>query len=156
MPRRGRVLELNGERAWVSAERRGICDGCSDQASCSLHGDGGAGEPDLILVDNPLRARPGDTVEFDLPGRSELRVSLLVWTVPLAGLIAGAVAGSALHPHLPVGQDGATLLGAVAGFLASYAVLRQVDRRAARDERLVPRIVRIVAPSDRRSDRSPT
>ena len=52
------------------------------------------------------------TVEFDLPGHSELKISLVLWAVPLLGLVAGAAAGAGLHPLLPVGRDLATLLGA--------------------------------------------
>ena len=147
MPRVGLLIEALGEQATVRASRRGVCADCSGSGACSFENALGKGEPETVTVYNPIRARPGDYVEFDLTGHTELKVSLLVWVVPLVGLVLGAVAGSAAHVRLSMGPDVATLLGAIAGFIAAFAVVKWVDRRSGRDARLVPHILKVVDPS---------
>jgi sigma-E factor negative regulatory protein RseC len=142
MSRLGHVIETRGDHATISTSRRGICDGCSEKSSCSFESALGKDTPEEVLALNPVNARVGDHVEFDLPGHTELKVSLVVWGVPVAGLIAGAAAGSNLG--LPLSEDLATLLGAVAGSVLAYLAVMLYDRRAARDSRLKPRILKIV------------
>lgn len=147
MSRFGVVIKALGDRAVISTARRGVCDGCGERSSCAFDLILGKGTPDEVAVENPVRARPGDLVEFDLPGHTELKVSLLVWAVPLAGLVAGAVAGANLAASLGISQDLGTLLGALASLaLASVGVVF-FDRRARKDPRLVPRIIKVVNPS---------
>lgn len=147
MPRIGYILETDGDRATVSTTRRGICAACSERSSCSFENALGKDVPEEVVVRNGIGARTGDYVEFDLQGHVELKVSLLVWIVPLAGLIAGAAIGAGVHRHLSLEQDPATLLGAVAGFVVSFAVVVLCDRLAAEDARLLPLVLRVVEPS---------
>ncbi len=144
MLRTGQILELSGDLAQVATNRQGICADCADKTSCSAGATATPGVAEVVTVRNPLHARPGDTVEFDLPGHSELRVSLLVWVVPLVGIILGAICGAQLHTALPLDRDLSTLLGAALGAAVAFALLIRVDKRARSDERLVPVIVRIV------------
>ena len=129
--------------AWVKTTRSSACESCSSRHAC--HADSAGKEMEVEAVNTP-GARPGDFVEFDLPGHLELKVSLLVWSVPLAGLIAGAVAGNLFHEALSLSRDPATLLGAGLGLALAFACVRVVDRRAARGRRLVPHILRVVRP----------
>ena len=143
MSRPGLVLGLHGARARVSTARRGLCGECSDKVACGMHMGDSVDSSEVVLADNPLGARPGDVVEIDLPPTVELKVSFLVWMMPLIGLVAGAAIGSAVHVSVGLSVDVATLLGAISGTAAAYAVLRRIDRKAAGDRRLEQRIVRI-------------
>jgi sigma-E factor negative regulatory protein RseC len=140
----GTVLETDGNRAEVSTSREDPCGGCSERSACGM---GLFAKPREVLLtaENRVNARPGDTVELALSAPTALRLSLLVWILPLAGLIAGAVLGVALHERLRIGEDPAALLGAAVGVVASALLLVRYDRRAARDRRLVPRIVKVVS-----------
>ena len=140
----GVVIETEGGRAQVATSRRGPCGECADGAACSLPILPIPRADEVITVENRAGAAAGDTVELELPGHMELKLSFLVWSAPMVGLVGGAAAGAALHQSLGLSQDAATLAGAVAGFLGTLAGLRVIDRRAARDPRLVPRIRRVV------------
>jgi len=147
MSRFGTVIEIRGDRALVAASLRGICADCADRSACSMDSSDGAdgtGRTDEIEVLNPINARPGHTVEFDLPGHTELKVSLLIWAVPVVGLIAGAAAGATLLAGLGLSADLATLIGAAAGIGLGFAIVVACDRKAARTRALVPRIKKIV------------
>jgi sigma-E factor negative regulatory protein RseC len=143
---RGVVLRTDGTRAEVSTSRRGACSACSEAAVCGV-GDAERCD-DVVSVRNGIGARVGDTVELDLPGNAVLRLSLLVWIVPLAGLLLGAAAGTMFAAGAgmrgPTAGDGVALLGALAGTVAAFAVLRAVDRRHGGDPSLTPLITRVV------------
>ena len=147
MPRIGYIIETDGDRATVSTTRRGICAACSERSSCSFESALGKDVPEKVVVRNAIGANPGDFIEFDLQGHTELKVSLLVWIVPLVGLIAGAVLGAGMHVYLSLEQDPATLLGAAIGFIIAFAVVVLCDRRVADDARLLPLVLRVVKPS---------
>lgn len=147
MPRFGIILETREGRALVSTARRGVCAECSEKASCSFENALGKTEAEQVEVFNPVNAGIGQFVEFDLPGRTELKLSVLIWAVPVAGLIAGAVLGHGFHEVFSAEPDPATFIGAVAGLFASLAPVIVYDRRSRRDPRLVPSIIRTVDPS---------
>lgn len=157
MSRIGHVLETSGGRALISTARRGICDGCKTRSECafdmalaneSSKTSESSETPEKIMVANPVDARAGDTVEFDLPGHTELKLSFIIWVVPLLGLIGGAVAGAALHETLSLPRDPATLLGALTGLVLAFVLVIFYDRKARSDPRLEPRILKIVNASD--------
>lgn len=147
MVRIGVVLEVVGEHARLETSRRGVCEGCADHASCAVEGAVSSGVSEVVTARNPVGAGPGDRVEFDLPGHTELKISLLVWVVPLCGVIAGAIVGAGLHESLPLDRDLSTLLGAVVGAAAAFGVVIPIDRRVRGSAALVPRILKVLPPS---------
>lgn len=138
----GVVLETEDGRAQVSTWRFSACGGCSEAETCGIAGTEAC--RDVVTVRNPVGARPGDTVELDLPGSAALRLSLLVWMVPAAGLLLGAVAGGWLAAAWGVpDRDVSALVGAVLGTALAFVVLHRIDRTAGSDPRLTPFIARV-------------
>jgi len=131
----GRVLATHDGRADVSTRRVGACAGCSEAGSCTIRAVESCEE--VVTVRNGVGARVGDVVELGLPGRAALQLSLLVWLVPALGLVLGALCGAW------VGGDLATLVGALAGTAASWALLRRIDRAAGESAAFTPFITRI-------------
>ncbi len=148
MARVGFILETKGKYATISTTRRGICEGCADQSSCSFENALGKGTPEEVTALNSIEAKAGDTVEFDLIGHTELKISLIVWIVPLIGILIGAFAGSNLHGHIGLSKDIGTLLGVVVGFLAAFSLVVFLDRRSAKSRVLMPLILRRISKSD--------
>jgi sigma-E factor negative regulatory protein RseC len=146
MPRTGYVLSVDSSQATISTKKRGVCDSCSEAGNCGMDTELIKEQPEIVVAENPLGARVGDFVDFDLPDGQELRVSLLIWIVPLIGMVIGVAGGAVLADSLPVSQDLAAVLGAAVGLLAAFGVLRIVDRRAEGDERLTHRVTRVVTP----------
>ncbi len=147
MPRYGTVLEITGDRAIITTSRRGVCDGCTERSRCSFDSALGKDSPERVTAINTIGAQPGDAVEFDLTGRTELKVSFVIWVAPLIGLVAGAVTGSIFHDLVSLSKDFATFLGAVAGLFLTLVPMVILDRRLAHDQRLVPHITRRVDPA---------
>jgi sigma-E factor negative regulatory protein RseC len=147
MSRIGVILKIDGKDATVSTSRRGICDGCSDKSSCSFDNALGKAKPDFITVNNAIGAKLGDHVAFDLTNHTELKMSLLVWGLPLVGLVIGAFIGAGLHGQVSLSQDTLTLFGALIGFFAAFSLVVFADRRLKNNRQLLPSIERVIEPT---------
>ncbi|HUT56156.1 MAG TPA: SoxR reducing system RseC family protein [bacterium] len=147
MPRVGIVIETRAHEAVVSTHKRGICADCADHSSCSLEGAMGKEVPEDVVARNPINARVGDYVEFDLPGLTELKLSLLIWGLPVAGMVAGALIAPHHVPAALADADTASFIGAVIGLIVSAVPIVIYDRLSRRDRNLVPEITRTVSKS---------
>ena len=147
MNRVGVVLDSDQDSVRVATTPGGGCGACSENGACGLllYQTGSEGQ-EVLVADNAIGARPGDSVELELPPGVELGLSALVWGVPVLGLVVGAAVGALGHAALGLSQDAGVLLGAGLGTGLAYALLRVIDRRAARSRRIRPRVVRLVAP----------
>jgi sigma-E factor negative regulatory protein RseC len=115
---RGIVQRVDGGKAIVAMETAG-CSSCGQGSSCGI-GKMASGRPATLLtlpVSGDIRA--GDVVSIALP-ESKLSLSaLLGYLFPAFAMLFGAWLGAALD-----GSDGATALGAIAGFLGALAIAR--------------------------------
>jgi sigma-E factor negative regulatory protein RseC len=117
---RGIVQRVEGGKAIVAMETAG-CSSCGQGSSCGI-GKMASGRPATLLtlpVSGDVRA--GDLVSIALP-ESKLSLSaLLGYLFPAFAMLLGAWLGSTIN-----GSDGATALGAIAGFLGALAIARIV------------------------------
>ena len=115
---RGIVQRVEGGKAIVAMETAG-CSSCGQGSSCGI-GKLAAGRPATLLT---LPAGPdlkaGDLVSIALPESRLTLSALLGYLFPAFVMLLGAGLGSSLD-----GSDGATALGAMAGFLGALAVAR--------------------------------
>ena len=98
-----------------------------------------------------IRALPGeltaaecrvdDEVRISIPEEVILRGSLVVYILPLLVMLAGAAAGSLLYPQ---GGDLAAALGAVAGFILGFVLVRWHAVRHRDDQSLQPTLVGVL------------
>ncbi len=149
MSRVGTIVRVTEEHALIETTRRGVCDGCADHAKCAVEGAVASDRIENVLARNPIEAQPGDLVEFDLSGHAELKISLVVWVVPLIGLVAGAVLGANVHGAISLGRDVATLVGTALGGALAFGLVILIDRRARGSKELTPEVLKVVTPSGR-------
>lgn len=123
------VVRREGETAWVDTRPQSACGGCAVQDGC---GTGvwvrwfGA-RRGLLPAQDPLGTRPGDEVVIGVPEGTFLLGSLLLYLLPLAGLLAGAALAAAWWG----GSDGPAVAGALAGLGAGlWGARRAAARRA--------------------------
>lgn len=117
---RGIVQRVEGGKAIVAMETAG-CTSCGQGSSCGI-GKMAAGRPATLLtlpVSGDIRA--GDLVSIALPASRLSLSALLGYLFPAFAMLLGAWLGATLD-----GSDGATALGAIAGFLGALAIARVV------------------------------
>lgn len=140
---RARVLRVSADTAWVQCESQSGCARCAAGEGC-----GGGLFARLLrgrLQELPVALPPalagrlldGEHVLIGLSARAVQSASLLLYGLPLAGLLAGAVAGELL-----AGGDAAALAGTVAGMGAGLLLARLQGRRLAGSAALSPVLLR--------------
>lgn len=111
------MIESRQGRALVRMTRSGACESCGGAGVC---GCSGGGREVRVWAEDSLGVGPGDRVMVAVPEGTVLKAGLLVYLVPAAALLVGAVAGNALAPVLGFSRD---LGAAVLGLLAMGAAL---------------------------------
>lgn len=138
------VVEVGDGYAWVETQRRSACNACAAGEGCgtaALAKAWGDRRARVRAISN-LPLQPGDNVIVGLAEGALLSGSLLVYLLPLALLLAGAVLGQVVFAGAgdePVMLSGAVGLGL--GFLAA----RAWSQRWRNDARFQPVVQRRVA-----------
>ena len=138
---RGVVEKILHHKAMVRVEKSAACVHCESRGACHVT----AGRSVLIEVPNDLQAAVNDHVEISVSSGSLLRLSLLVYLLPILALIIGAYAGNAWATSFHLQPTLASIgCGAIAMVLAFYA-LKRLDRHAQAKGKYQPRMTRVLA-----------
>ncbi len=131
----GLVTTVSPGKAKVRLERKSLCDKCG---ICS-----GWGKDFMLMEVNNLKgARVGDKVRIETPPGKAVKISFMVFMIPLLGLFIGIFSGYLLSGWLGLGSWWQAGLG-IAFFLLAFLGVRWYDKRAQRGEGYLPRIVQI-------------
>lgn len=146
---RARVLRVADGIAWVQCESQAGCARCAAGEGC------GAGlfarllrgrlqELPVRLSDSAMpEPAPGEWVLIGLSTSAVQNASFLMYGLPLAGLLAGAILASVAR-----GNDLVALLGAIAGLFTGLALARWRAGRIADRGSLQPMILRSLRPEE--------
>ena len=147
----GRVVAVEADGLWVETLRKSTCGSCTARSGCGhgLMNRLGEGRSSYIRVlpgEGDIAAcKIDDEVRIGIPEELLLRGSLMVYVLPLLGLLGGASLGASL---LPLHSDLATLAGAAAGFLASLGIVRLHSLRHRDDARMQPTLLEVLPAGD--------
>lgn len=141
MEERATVVAVGEGHVWLETQRRSSCGGC--QAS------GGCGTATLTKLwpgrRNRVRAiaepglQPGDEVIVGLAEGALLRGAMLIYLLPLALLLVGALLGQTVFAG--AGEEPVVALGIV-GLGLGFLVVRVLSRRLRHDIRFHPVVLR--------------
>lgn len=136
-----RVDAVEGDHAWVIADRRGGCGSCAERGGCGHAALREDVPPMRLKVPNRLAAEPGEWVVLGIRSDSLLGSSMLAYGLPLGGFLGGAMAGAVVAPAAAIG-------GGVVGLAAMLGVCRWLFARRARQGRAPaqPRMIRFAPP----------
>jgi positive regulator of sigma E activity len=131
----GTVTGVSGGRITVAVKRTAACDRCGKcrHAHITFSDDN-----TLVVEAIPVGdVRPGDLVELEMTGQDYVRLSFLVYVLPLLGGGAGLGLGWLLGRVLgnPGLWGGVFALGSLA---LSFLWLNQYDKSAAKTGRYLP------------------
>jgi sigma-E factor negative regulatory protein RseC len=119
----GIVIAVKGDRAQVEARPKSACGSCSARSGCgtSLVASLFPRRGHNFIARNCVGAKPGDRVFIGLDESVLQRASLMIYLLPLLGLIGGALAG--LHLARLLGSSDGELLSILLGGAGMAAVL---------------------------------
>jgi len=136
----GIIEKILPRKAMVRIRKGSHCVSCGSRDACQILND----EEMLIEVANELQAKAGDHVEINVPTRALLKLSLIVYFLPVAALIIGAYAGGALAQSFHVQSNLASIMAGGFAMVIAFCVLKRLDRTAQASGEYYPRITRIL------------
>jgi len=136
----GVIEDVSGQKTLVRIKKSSACATCESRGSCEVV----SGKSMVVEVANDLGAGQGDHVELSVPSGSFLKLSLLVYILPVVALMAGAFAGGSLAGvlHMPL-----PLASVIGGFLVmgiTFYALKRFDRSLRSRSEFRPRMTRIL------------
>jgi sigma-E factor negative regulatory protein RseC len=140
----GIIEEVAGQNALVRIKKSSACGTCESRGDCEV----ASGKSMVVEVVNDLGGGEGDYVELSVPSGAFLKLSLLVYILPVVALIAGAFAGGMCAPFLHMTP---TLASVIGGFLVmgiTFYALKRFDRSLRARSEFRPRMTRILLRSD--------
>lgn len=147
---KGIVEKILDQKALVRVQRSSACETCESRGACHMHG----GKEMLVEVGNDLQAREGDCVELSLSTRSLVKMGLLVYFLPIVGLILGAVSGGAWAGYFHLGSTPGSVVGGAVAMTASLYILKRFDRSVRQKSEYLPHMTRVLISGD--SSRGPS
>ncbi len=137
----GVVVAVTADGVWVETQRQSGCQSCSSRGGCGV----GIMQKALnrrqhkVRVQTDLPVQVGDHVRLLLPASALVQASMLMYLLPLLGLILGAVAGQSLFA-----SDAGAIGGAVVSFTAVLLFIARQQNGLSRSGRYAPRIERVL------------
>ena len=136
----GRVVALEEGAVWVETLRKTTCSSCSANAGCGqgLMDKLGVGrQRGFVRVLSDLQLSLDDVVVIGIREDLVLRMAVLVYLLPLLGLLAGALLASSLEL-----SEGLVILSALTSLFLSWLVVRWHTRRTQDDPARQPVVLR--------------
>ncbi len=136
----GIIEKASKRKALVRIQPSSACASCDSRDTCDVTSD----KKMVIEVANDLQARIGDRVEISMPEGSLLKLSFLVYFLPVVALVAGAILGARLAPIFNMESTPASVLGGGLAMAIVFCVLKWIDRGSNAKDKYYPRMTRIL------------
>jgi sigma-E factor negative regulatory protein RseC len=138
---KGIVTKLESATAWVTTTRTSACETCTAKSACRTLGGGKEMEVEAI---NLVGAKMGDWVVLGFETSALVKISFLVYIVPIISMIIGALIGQkiALSYHY-----NGSVLSAIMGFLfffLAFLFIKSAGNKMAKKNEYQPKIIRII------------
>lgn len=98
----------------------------------------------LVEVSNDLQAKEGDCVEISVPEGTVLKLSFLIYIMPIIALITGAFTGAAVAQPLHMDSTLASVLASGLFTGVTFIVLKKLDKKAESSGKYYPKMIRIL------------
>lgn len=132
----GIVIEADGQMAKVKASRHNDCENCG---ACP-------GNSAMILdALNPLGAKPGQRVAFQIQQVNMLKAAFIVYVLPLVAIFVGALAGGYFAGYLNYEALPYQIGGGVIAFFLAVLYIKYFDSSAKSNDEMRPVITRILS-----------
>jgi sigma-E factor negative regulatory protein RseC len=138
----GIVTKVYSSTAWVKCSKSAACETCKAKAFCDTMG-GGDDDVEVEAI-NAARAKVNDRVFISFETSSLLKVSFLVYMVPVLFLILGVVIGDKIARIFNYDQS---IFSIVVGFLflfAAFFFVKAKGNKMSKKDEYKPKIIRIL------------
>lgn len=131
----GVVIEIKGEMAKVKSNRHGDCKNCG-----ACPGDNAT----VLDVQNPIGAKPGQRVVFEIKEENMLKAAFVVYILPIISIFIGSMFGVWLAPKFGQSEKVFQIGGAIIAFILSVLYIKVFDRATNNNNKAKPIIKSIL------------
>ena len=141
---RARVIAVENDQLLLEAETSSACTACSARQGCgtSVLSKWVGRRFTCFQATNTVGARVGDEVVVGLAEEAMLKGSVLVYLLPLLGLIGAAVLADSLIAADAAWRDLLVLAAAVTGFVSTLTLSRLILSSRGTRSKLTPVVLR--------------
>ena len=139
----GIVTKVYSATAWVKCTKSAACESCSAKGFCDTTGGKSDDEVEIEAI-NAAEAKVNDRVAINFETSSLLKVTFLVYMIPVLSLILGVVIGEKIAPIFNYDQ---TIFSIIVGFLflfTSFFFVKTKGNELSRKDAYKPTIIKIL------------
>ena len=136
----GVIEKIFRQKALIRIQKSSACAHCDSRGACQVISD----KEMLIEIANDLQAKVGDHVELSLQASSLVKLSLLVFFIPIVAFVVGAYAGGSLADFFDIESTLSSVLGGALAMGITFFALRRLERAAKDKGEYHPRMTRIL------------
>ena len=138
----GIVTKIDSSTAWVKCAKSAACESCKAKDFC----DTVEGSDDDVEVEaiNAVGAKINDRVAISFKMSSLLKVSFLVYMVPVLVLILGVVIGDKIARIFNYDQSIFSIITGFLFLLAAFFFVKAKGKDLARKDAYKPKIIRVI------------
>lgn len=139
----GIVVDIKADKAVIKTERGSTCEKCQAKDLCQSIGNG---NEMLVEALNPVNAKKGDRVIFNVAAATILKTSLILYLAPLFGFISGVVIGQELAGYISpkLNPDLASGIFGILFLVIAFFSIRLYGKSVENKEGFRPVIIRII------------
>jgi len=131
----GVVIQIDGNMAKVKSNRHGDCKNCG-----ACPGDNAT----VLDVQNPLGAKPGQRVVFEMKETNMLKAAFVVYILPLIAILLGSLGGMWLAEKMGQSEKIFQIGGGLIAFILAILYVKIFDKSTNSDNKMKPIITRIL------------
>jgi len=139
----GIVTKVYSSTAWVKCSKSAACESCSAKGFCDSVGGGSDDDVEVEAI-NAAGAKVDDRVTISFETSSLLKVSFLVYMVPVLFLILGVVIGDKIAPIFNYDQSIFSVLVGFLFLLAAFFFIKAKGKELSKKDEYQPKIIRIL------------
>jgi sigma-E factor negative regulatory protein RseC len=136
----GVIEKIFRHKALIRIQKSSACAHCDSRGACQVISD----REMLIEIANDLQAKVGDHVEISVQEGSLVKLSLLVFFLPIVALVVGAYAGGSLADSLEIDSTLSSVLGGALAMGITFFALKRFERAFKDKAEYHPRMTRIL------------
>lgn len=138
----GVVIELKGNQAKVQMKENPACGSCPGHSACHAIGSMFGKRVMVMEALNQEEAQVGQQVVVSFKSEQLPKASLIMFIIPVIGLLAGAILGY----HLNVGgnRDLSAVIFSILVVTATFMGIRRYCKKYERDPSYRPTIIQVI------------
>ncbi len=137
----GIIVETSGGQAKVAILKKSACEQCAASGICH------PGDQSYMDAANPLGASKGQKVKVVVAPQMYLKASIILYGIPMAALVAGAIVGKNIAMKF-IGEQNSDFWAFVLGMVSlavSFLFIRKYNKKVEKTQKYKPVIVEILA-----------